>query len=140
MTQRVADEVGEDNVEAAPVQPYGQSSRNGTAHTRPATRSQALADGVRDVSFVGDKLHGAGVEAGDLDEVFDQPVEVPDLLSDQPRGRRGVSGQPRVLVQDADHRRHRGQRCPQLVGHVAGEPPGLRGAAGQFLGAAGQRQ
>jgi hypothetical protein len=47
-----------------------------------------------------------------------------DLLSDQPCGRRGVSGQPRVLVQDADYRRHRGQRSPQFMGHVAGEPPG----------------
>ena len=81
MAQRVADEVGEDNVEATAVQPCGQPSRNGTAHTGPATRSQALADGVRDISFVGDKLYGAGIEAGDLDEVFDQPVEVLNLLS-----------------------------------------------------------
>ncbi|HEX9042814.1 MAG TPA: hypothetical protein VF838_17660 [Trebonia sp.] len=47
-----------------------------------------------------------------------------DLLPDQPRGRRRVSGQPRVLVEDADHRRHRGQGSPQLVRHVARELAG----------------
>jgi hypothetical protein len=124
VTQRVADEVGEDNVEAAAVHPCRQSRGDVSADTGPASRSQALADGVRDICFIGDKLHGAGIEAGDLNEVFDEPVEVLNLLSDQPRGRRGVSGQPRVLVQDADYRRHRGQRSPQLVGHVAGELPG----------------
>jgi hypothetical protein len=46
------------------------------------------------------------------------------LLVDQLCGRRGVPGQSRVLVEYADHRRHRSQRSPQLMGHIAGELPG----------------
>jgi len=71
VTQRVADEVGEDDIEAAAVQPCGQPGGDVSAHAGPASRSQALADGVRDICFIGDKPNGAGIEAGDLDEVFD---------------------------------------------------------------------
>jgi hypothetical protein len=124
MTHGVADKVGEDDIEAAAVHPCGQAGRHVRAHAGPAPRPQAAADGVRDIGFVGHELRGTSIEAGDLDEVLHQPVEVLHLLPDQPRGRRGVPGQSRVLVEYADHRRHRRQRSPQLMGHIAGEPPG----------------
>ena len=124
MTHGVADEVSKDDIEAAAVQPCGQPGGHVSAHTGPAPRPQAAADGVRDICFIGHELRGTRIEAGDLDEVLDQPVEVEYLLADQPRGRRGVPGQFRVLVEYADHRRHRRQRSPQLMGHIAGELPG----------------
>jgi hypothetical protein len=54
MTQGVADEIGEDDIEAAAVQPCGQPGGHVSAHVEPAPRSQAPADGVRDIGFIGD--------------------------------------------------------------------------------------
>ena len=82
MTHGVADEVGKDDIEAAAVQSCGQPGGHVSAHVGPAPRSQTLADGVRDICFIGYKLRGTCVEAGDLDEVLDQPVEVLHLLAD----------------------------------------------------------
>jgi len=127
MTHGVADKVGEDDIEAAAVHPCGQAGGHVSGHTGPAPRPQAAADGVRDICFIDHKLRGTSIEAGDLNEVLDQPVEVLHLLPDQPRGRRGIPGQSRVLVEYADHRRHRRQRSPQLMGHIAGELPGACG-------------
>ena len=124
MTDGIADEVGKDDIETAAVHTRGQPGGHVSAHTGPAPRPQAAADGVRDICFIGHKLRGTSIEAGDLDEVLHQPVEVEHLLPDQPRGRRGVPGQVRVLMEYADHRRHRRQRSPQLMGHIAGELPG----------------
>ena len=92
MTQGVADEVGQDDIETAAVQPCGQPGGHIGAHVEPAPRAQALADGVRDIYFIGHQLRGTSVETGDLDEVLDQPVEVVHLLPDQPGGRRGIPG------------------------------------------------
>ena len=124
VTQGIADEVSKDNVEAAAVQPHGQSGRHVSGYVRPAPPAKAPVHGGRDVGVIGHQLCGTCVETGDLDEVLDQPVKVQHLLLDQPRGGCGVPGQSRVLVEDADHRRHRRQRSPQLMGHIAGELPG----------------
>jgi len=113
-----------DDIEAAAVQPCSQAGGHVSAHTGPAPSLQAAADGVRDICFIGHELGGTSVEAGDFDEVLDQPVEVEYLLADQSRGRRGVPGQFRVLVEYVDHGRHRRQRSPQLMGHIPGELPG----------------
>src|SRR6185312_10154584 len=86
MTHGIADEVGKDNVEAAAVQPHGQPGGHVSGYVRPAPRAKAPADDGRDVGVIGHKLRGTRIEAGDLDEVLDQPVEVEHLLADQPRG------------------------------------------------------
>ena len=82
MAQGIADQVGQDHVEAAAVQPHGQPGGHVSGYVRPAPRAQAPADGGRDVGVVGHKLRGSRVEAGDLDEVLHQPVKVEHLLAD----------------------------------------------------------
>ena len=124
VAERVADEVGDDDVEAAAVQAHRQAGRRGGTHVLPSPSPQAPGDRHGYVGLVGHELGGAGVEAGDLDEVIHQPVEVEYLLADQPRGDRGVSRQARVLAEDVGHRRHRGQWGAQLMGYVTGELPG----------------
>src|SRR5438876_11658738 len=99
MTQGIADEVGKDDVEAAAVQSHGQPGGHVSGYVRPAPRAKASAHDGRDVGVIGRKLSGTCVEAGDLDEVLDQPVEVEHLIVDQPRGGCSVSGQARVLVE-----------------------------------------
>jgi hypothetical protein len=82
VTQGIADEVGQDNVEAAAVKPHGQPGGHVSGYVRPAPHAKAPADGGRDVGVIGHKLCGSRVEAGDLDEVFHQPVKVEYLLAD----------------------------------------------------------
>jgi hypothetical protein len=71
MTEGIADEVGEDNVEAAAVQPHGQPGGYVSGYVRPAPCAKAPAHGGRDVGVIGHKLCSTCVEAGDLDEVLD---------------------------------------------------------------------
>ena len=55
VAQCVGDEVGDDDVEAAAVQPHGQPGGDVGAHVRPAPRPQAPADRGGDVRLVGDE-------------------------------------------------------------------------------------
>ena len=123
MAKRVADEIGDDDIEPAPIQAHGQPGGHGSPHVLPSPRPQAHADSIGDVGLVGHEPGGAGVEAGDLYQVIHQPVQVEYLLADQPRCGRCVPGQSGVLAKHIGHRGHRGERRSQLLGYVAGELP-----------------
>jgi hypothetical protein len=56
MTQGIADEVGNDNVEAAAVQPNGQPGGHVSGYVRPVPRAKAPAHDGRDVASADEAL------------------------------------------------------------------------------------
>ncbi|CAM5571193.1 hypothetical protein SGLAM104S_09849 [Streptomyces glaucescens] len=133
MPQRVADEIGDHDVEAARVEPGANAGGQFGADpaVRPVPVLQGLADGLRRVDLVGVQLRRARVEAGDLHQVLDEHGELPRLGADQPDRAGGVGvQQARVLVEDLGDGEHPGERGAQFVRDVGGE------TAGAFLGPA----
>lgn len=124
--QCVADQVGDDHVEAARVErrPY-TVLEFGTDAVVPVTGLKGLADGLGHVDLVAVEIDGPGVEPGDLHQVLDERGEFSGLRADQPDGRRGVGAQPGgVLVEHLGDGQHAGERGAQFVRHVRGEAPG----------------
>ena len=112
---------------------------------RPATRRHALddvRDELDDVGGLGVERGGAGVKAGDFQQVGQERLEAFHLVVEQLRGALvdGVEVLAGVIKDFGGHA-HRGERGAELVGDVGDEPLlhlGQRGQLGDlFLEAGG---
>ena len=130
MLERVADQVGEDHVQAARVEAGVEAALGVQVDgVQPGPGVDACRDLVGEVDVVQDQPCGARIEAGDLHEVLDEVVEPPGLADDEPYGgldhrvhRPGLGLQ--LLLQDLRHGCDRGERRTEFVAHVRDEPPG----------------
>lgn len=128
MLEGVADEVGEDDVEAARVEPGVDAALGVQVHgVQPGAGVEARGDLVGEVDVVQDQPGGARVEAGDLHQVLDEVAEPLGLADDEAYG--GLDHRVHAaglgvefLFEHLHHRRDRGQRGAQLVRHVGDEP------------------
>ena len=82
-----------------------------------------MADERAEVGGLGVEHGGTGVVAADLEQVGEQPLEPVELGAQQLGGARDVRREVLAgLVQHVGGHLHGGQRRPQLVGDVGGEP------------------
>lgn len=126
--QGVADQVGQDDVQAARVQTGVDAALGVQVHrVQPRPRVDARGDLVGQVHVVQHQPGRARVEAGHLHEVLDKAVEAARLADHQAHGgldhrvhRPGLRLQ--LLLQDLRHGGDRGERRTQFVAHVRDEP------------------
>ena len=109
---------------------------------RAARRSSCSAtQGIRSKSSSG-RLAGLGVGPGQEEQGLDDPPEVVGLVADPGQDPAVLLGRAVAAEGDFDLADHRGQRGPELVRGVAGEPPlpleGLVAAAEQPVEGVGQ--
>ncbi|ARX88241.1 hypothetical protein SMD44_07728 [Streptomyces alboflavus] len=132
VAQGVADQVGEDDVDAPRVDPDARillrKLGDHLVRLAPAAQLKRLVDDGAEAHVVQAQLGGARVEAGDLHQVLDHGGQLAGLVADEQDRVGGVRGQrlrTGVLVQGVRDGGHRGERGPQLVRDVGGEPAGV---------------